>query len=432
MRRIGCIIALIVGLLIVALVVYFASGLVGEPAPVSSRDPRFERLVAAAPDEASVLVAGQAGPFWMSLRDDDLLGSIIEEQSSADLDLAALLLGKSGLAIWETPEGTGFATDVGGLRRQILLLASRFSDSIPPLETRDGLLVSRGGAGSRMEGVSVPGVEGEAVIRHGSDSESWPPLEPPSVTSVNRVDGGGLVLRSVAHARGPAPDVPARFPFEVPADAVTTVTFWQRHEALEAIGKMVPVDLGTLSANGAALAVWDVETDGLLPQIRGVLMIPRTEESAAGVGRMFSSAAYPEELGLLAGEVSSRTVANVRIDTMRRLGMTFEAATVGPVLVLAFDARSMDLFLRSARAPQTPREGHVWRVVADVERLSPILADLGDDRALRLIARDFQRSVREFENVLRRFRRAAVLEADRLSDGRTETFELTLRPAPAK
>lgn len=428
MRRTGCIVSLVIALLVAGVVVYFVAGMLGDPRPLSSRDPLFEELVAAAPDESSVLVVRDAGPFWMSLRNDELLGSIVTAQSGADLDLAALLLGKSGLAIWETTEGVGFATNASGARRQILLLASRFTDSIPPLETRDGLVVSRGGAGSSSDPIAVPEAMGDALIRHGSSDESWPPMDPPVVTAILRSDDGNLVLRSVAHAAGPSSDLPGgRFPFEVPLDAAVTVAFWTSAEVLDGLSKVLPIELDTVSRNGVALAVWDVDTDGLLPQIQGVLMVPRTDESQAAVAQMFTSAHYPEELGLLAGTVTSRQVGEVRVDRLERLGMTVDAATIGAMIVVAFDSRSMDLFLRSERRAQPPREGHRWRVVADVEDLTPILADLADDRALRIVARDFQRSVRELESVLRRFRYATVIEADRLSDGRTEVLEMTLR-----
>lgn len=427
MRRTGCIISLAIAAVLIGAVVYLASGLLGTPDVLSTRDPQFRKLVSAAPDEASVLAVAEAGPFWTSLRGDELLGTVVAEQSGADLDLAALLLGRSGLAVWQTEEGVGFATDAAGLRRQLVSLAASLSDSIPPLELRDGMLVSRGGAGSRLDAPSLPEVEGIALIRHGSSEEAWPPLDPPVVTAITRSEGEPLILRSVAHAAGPAPTVDARFPFEVPLDAAVTASFWAKTDALEGISKILPIDLGSISENGVALSVWDVETDGLLPQIRGVVVVPRTARSQEAVSRLFTSAAFPEELGLLAGEVSSRTVGGIKVDRMERLGMTVDAATVGSVLVVAFDSRSMDLFLRSERRPQTPVDGQRWRVVADVENLTPILSALGDDRALRLVARDFQRTVGEFESVLRRFRYAQTIEADRISDGRHEILEMRLR-----
>ena len=426
MRRIGCIVTLLIVVLLLAAVGWLAWGLIGDPRDIASGDPEFVSLLAAAPPEATVLITRDAGPFWTSLQDDVTIGALVRENSGKDLDLAALVLGRSPVAVWRSGEVTGFAASPGPLRGGLIQMIGRFSDSIPPLERRGELLVSGAGTGLRPQSF-IPPVEGSAILVHGADEEGWPPGLDAIATAITRNARDELVLRTVG-APVQSAMRPGTFPFEIPVDAPLSAMFWEPVPALRQFGKILPVDISALSDDGVAVVIFNVDSGGLIPTLEGVILVPATDHAKQSVAQLFNTALFPQELGLLAGEVSSRQVGSTRIDRIERLGSTIETATLGGTLVIAIDRRSMDRYLSAQRTPHTPGATTSWRLISDLDKLSPLLATIEDDRALRLVARDFQRSVRDFRRNVQRLRGASNVVIERRNEPARALVDLTVSP----
>lgn len=415
MRRIGCIVLIVVFAALAAIAGWLAFGVAGTPREITTTSSSFTGLTAHAPPNARVLIIGDAGPFWMKVRNDALVTHLLGDIGTSDLDLAALLLGRAPFAVWTGDGGSGFAAEVTGLRRVLMLTIARFSDSIPPLHTSGAFVVS--GEARVSQPRLYPPLEGEAIVLR-EDGESWLPGIDASALAISSDDAG--IRLSAAQDPQPAFNRVATLPFTVPAQAPITMIFWEPTDLLRQIGKLLPLDLGAVGRDGVALSIYDVKSGGLLPGVEGLIILPAHDDARRAVAQLFSPALFPPELGLLSGEVSSREVKGVKIDTVRRFGTTMEAAQIEGMLVVALDGSSLDRFLSEPARRETGSEMTGWRLLADVERLNPVLSAIADDRAIRLLARDFQKDVKEFQSALATVPAARHIRAElRREPGRT-------------
>lgn len=403
MLRAVVFLVLVVLAMLVAFTIWLVIPLWSEPPTVTlSESAAMRGLLEQAPPGAKTIIAIPS--FAPAVRRyEEVLAPLLGSEDHRDALLAsAWLLGGAPVGAWSSGDSWGAIAKPGAVRALLIRAVGPWVG----LDVRvdgDAILLGRGSAAPQMRDLPAPlvnGLRGEIFLRH-IEADGYPPTPVPALTALGFAGG-----RLTVETRAEAEETMAVIPLEgltLPTEALLAVRFAEPPEGVLAIEKAVPLDLPRYLADGGMVALYGVETGGLVPRPRLVFAIPADEARAAEISARLDSLTTRGAVGLLLGmgRKEQRLVAGVPVTRRRGIGMTVEMARRGGELLLAFDDSSLERYLSDQMVPAGEGEA-VWALRASPDRLLPLLDELAKDEALRLFASDFSRETRTFAAALRR------------------------------
>lgn len=393
----------------IALAAWIVVPMLGTPSAVDlDQAPSLLALASRAPAGASDLVLVPSfGPTWRHLH--PAIEPWLESRGDdAPLGLAAWALGPSNVAFWRAGDQWGLATDPSPPRRILVRMAAGLTGGLA-LREEEGLLLlgaSSGSPGGAAGLALARGLRGHAFILQAPDSSSdFPFVGRPALTGAV-IDGDGWTLVSHAQSEPDAPTVSiAAGP--MPANALASARFAEPPPALRSLLEALPVDLRSLITEGGLVALYGIDSKGLLPKPRLAFSVPA--RSGERIVEEIERATTRGALGLLLGmREERRTVLGV--DVVRKSGasVTIDYARRGDQLLLAFDPESLESLLGEQWEEAEPG-AVIWMFRARPAELLPLLDDLRKNGAIRLLARDLSRGAGDLAEVLRLFPHARAV-----------------------
>ena len=305
-----------------------------------------------------------------------------------------LLVGGADVVAWRVGKRTAWAIRLDVIRA--FLVRIWMMSSNVGLDARwDGrVFVINGGYGARIDKAALDDLLSIAaglpeadvvVVQRNSVRGMFPPIGRPSVTSV-RVTPQEILLTS--RARSDKEPSGAAVQARHPSGALIAATFAETPRIFSEVSRLVGTDLGALVGDGGAIALYDIDPGTLLPQPKGLLIVPATEKARR----------------------SMKSIGNVA-------EMVGETRDTGKELLVSFDRRSLGTYINDASVPAT-WPANQWALRIDSERMAPILERLGDSRGLRFAAPRIHRAVRDLRRWTSVLKKADSIEAaDSISAG---------------
>ena len=234
----------------------------------------------------------------------------------------------------------------------------------------------------------LPAGDALVVQREGSKG-SYPPIARPAVTSI-AISPASIDLTSRASVLSGAPAPSPVRAADFPRNAILTAWFAEAPRTIEDMNRLVGARASVLLRDGGSVALYDVDTDKLLPRPREVIILPATPERRAALDDFAK--------GSLLNEV--REVAGIHIETAEARGQ----------LLVAFDRKSLDAYINDAFDPAA-LPANDWSVRIDPKKAVPMLEQIGDSPGLRLIAPKLFRSARDLGSWIANLEKARSIEA---------------------
>jgi hypothetical protein len=384
----------IVAVLIGALAVYFVV-----TTPKTSAGVRFplsaaqRELVASVPASAdSFALIPTAAALEGKLRANPVTRDAIDKFAASQQLPSPWMIGGADVLAWHSGKRTRYLIRLDPIRAVIVraYLMITGDDALvlgptgePPIEPAelDQILLLTGG---------LPPGDVLAVQRKGGRG-AFPPIGRPAVTSasiapdeinVTSRAAGGDVAGIVATPKG------------YPKTALLTAHFASAPKALDDLNRLVRTRITTLLKDGGAIALYEVETDKLLPRPKEVIILPANDEKRATLLKFVQDLAPSQALGF-------------RIET----------ADTGQELLVAFERSSIDLYLKDTFVPPA-LNGNLWTLHIDPKRTVPVLQQVAENPGLRFAAPRLFRSAKELSGWIQALEGAESIEAaDGVADG---------------
>ena len=162
------------------------------------------------------------------------------------------------------------------------------------------------------------------------------------------------------------------------------VNFSSPPRLLGDLQRLLGVNLSDLGSG--SIAIYDIDTGTLLPRPKGVIAVPRSSRAAMA-------------------------------DVIRVAELTGGHQEKGDQLLLAFDRKSLPLYLKDTFVPAT-LPATSWSARINPPKLVPVLEKLGDSRGLQIAAGRLHRSARDLRKWISFLEKADYIEAaDSSADG---------------
>ena len=400
---------LIILLLLVLLVGWIVAPMLIPPAMVPlDSSPELASMMLRAPAEAETVIAvATFGPAWH--RYSPLLAPLIQSADAEALDRAAWLAGRSRVVAWTRGGYWGAVARPDPLRRALARILAA-AGSAPIRVEGDEVLF--GTVGDPLGAAEVQqlseGLQGHAFILHRKKG-GYPPIGRPALSAIEFDDGD---LRVVTRASS-SPEVTAEMGGAfLPRSAPISVRFAKAPKAVLTLEQAFPVDLEAILEQGGMVALYGVETRGLLPRPQLVFSVPADDERAEGIIQRIDRATTQGAIGLLLGmrEQEARSVAGTELFRREGVGLTIEFARRPGEFLLAFDRTSLTRLLEDESVPIPPGPA-AWAMRARPRDLLPILDEVRSNTAIRLLAEDFATEAGDLAQAFRSIPRADEVEA---------------------
>lgn len=306
--------------------------------------------------------------------------------------LLAIGLGNAPVVAWQDNDGLGAVSAPSGVREVLVRLAAyRYGGET--LRWSDGVLVlGTTAAADKWNGSSrfdpVREARGHLFAVH----------ERPAGASVGLLGPTTLKVRTLPLQ--PSPGVPgiARHP----SDAVVSLVLPDVGSVIGPVEDILPMKSSSLRGRRGQFVVYEVESSGLLPSIRGLVVVE---------GALDARTTLEESVPRVEGATrdSRRTVGEVEVFRRETLGLVVETATVEGALLIAFDGSSMDLYLAGERrADPVPS---IWSFSADPARLASAIDGLSRSPSRVLVRSSARRTMKQLGEVAGALRNATVVES---------------------
>ncbi|HKO58114.1 MAG TPA: hypothetical protein VJ276_19760, partial [Thermoanaerobaculia bacterium] len=188
-----------------------------------------------------------------------------------------------------------------------------------------------------------------------------------------------------------------------PKSALITASFATPPKALDDLNRLVRTRVTTLLKDGGSIALYEVETDKLLPRPKEVIILPATEEKRAALTQFVQDVAPAQALGF-------------RIET----------EDTGRELLVAFERTTIELYLKDAFEPPA-LQGNLWTLRIDPKRTVPVLQQVAESPGLRFAAPRLFRSARELSGWIAAMEGASSIEAADSAAGGVEELKVKVR-----
>ena len=399
----------VVAALIAALVLYFAA-----TTPKTSAGVRFplnasqRELLATVPDSAEAFaLVPTAAALEAKLRANPVTRDAVEKWADAQRLPQPWMIGGADLLVWRSGKQTRYLLKLDPVRavivRAYLMLSGEQSLLLAPPNGEPRLEAAELQRIVALADGLPPG-DVLAVQRKGSRG-AYPPIGRPAVTSA-AVTAGEINVTS----RGPSPPAPlpagegGRRPGEgYPRGALLTATFSTPPKALDDLNRLVRTRITTLLKDGGAIALYDVETNKLLPRPKEVIILPATEEKRAAL-RNFVQDVAPAQA----------------------LGFRLETEDTGKELLVAFERPTIDLYLKDTFLPPT-LTGNLWTLHIDPKRTVPVLQQVAESPGLRFAAPKLFRSAKDLSGWIAAMEGAQSVEAADSAGAGVEELKVRVR-----
>jgi hypothetical protein len=230
---------------------------------------------------------------------------------------------------------------------------------------------------------------GDALVVQLAESRgAFPPIVRPAVSSVSITPASIDITSRAANAAAVASPQQLRPRF--PRAAILTAAFTSPPRILDEANRLIGAKASTLLSDGGAIALYEIDTDKLLPRPREVVVLPATPERKATLEK-FAADTVPRALSEATG---------FRINT----------AEAGGELLVAFDDASINRYRGDTFDPPT-LPGNAWSLRVDPQRAVPVLEQISDNPGLRLIAPRLFRSARDLGGWIEHLKNARSVEA---------------------
>jgi len=248
---------------------------------------------------------------------------------------------------------------------------------------------------------SLPRGDVFVAQREGSHG-SYPPISRPAVSSIHITnDAIDITSRASSSSGGqaPTPVPPVRFA----KSAILTAAFSSAPREVDESNRLVGARASMLLRDGGAIALYDIDTDKLLPRPREVIVLPATPERRAALDD-FVHKSVPEAV---------REIAGINIETAEAPGE----------LLVAFERKSLDTYLKDTFDAPTLPANH-WRLRIDPKRAAPLLDQVTQSPGLRLMSPHLFRSVKDLNEWVANLSKARSIEAGSSISGGTEELRV--------
>ncbi|HEY0158295.1 MAG TPA: hypothetical protein VGF28_13520 [Thermoanaerobaculia bacterium] len=311
------------------------------------------------------------------------------------------MLGGADIAAWKVGKTTSYAVRLDGFRALLIrvwLLVTSTADArwegatlimhepvAPPrkLDLEPILRLANG----------LP--EGDVLVAQLETARgAFPPIGRPAVGSV-RVTPAEITF--VSHAATNDVNEQREIRAQFPRSAILSAAFASPPRILLDLNRLVGTRVDALVDDGGSIALYGVDTGGLLPRPRGVIVIPADEE---GRKQLEGIRHYAELVG--------------------------ETRDAGDRLLVSFDRTSMSLYIEDATVPAAWPATR-WAMRIDPPRLLPILRKVGDSTGLRFASPRILRAAQDLRRWIDALEHVSVIEAAASVSGGVE--ELRVRVA---
>jgi hypothetical protein len=400
---------LILILLLVLLVGWIVAPMLIPPAMVRlDSSSELASMMLRPPAEAETVIAvATFGPAWH--RYSPLLAPLIQSADAEALDRAAWLAGRSRVVAWTRGGYWGAVARPDPLRRMLarILAAARSA----PIRV-EGSEILFGTVGDPIPSAEVgelsEGLEGHVFILHRKKG-GYPPIGRPALSAIEFDDGDLRVVTRAASSPEATAEMEGEF---LPRSAPISLRFAKAPKAVLTLEQAFPVDLRAILEQGGMVALYGVETRGLLPRPQLVFSVPADDARAAAIIERIDRATTQGAIGLLLGmrEQEARSVGETELFRREGVGLTIEFARRPGEFLLAFDKTSLTRFLEDESVPIAPGPA-AWAMRARPRDLLPILDQVRSNTAIRLLAEDFATEAGDLAQAFRSIPRAEEVEA---------------------
>lgn len=354
--------------------------------PMLAAAPPRVRNVAVIPRYAafSAAVAGHpvAGPLWET---------VVPDQAA----YLSWIVGNATIVFWTDGDARGLATDAGPLRVFLMkMILSGRGASVDEVNGRTVFTIGSTAAGGFTIDAPDPGKGHAFFCVPTGGSNAFPPMEPPSITSI-RLDDDAVLVDSVAprSADDPPQFAPA---LPLPSNAMLAVNVGRAPRMLRDLDRVLPEDLSAAMAGGGQVVLYAIEPKTLFPSPRGVIAVRRAPGDAASITQLLP-------------------------------GVAIEEALVSDRRVISFDRESLDAYRGAAfETPQVPPDA-VWFAEIRPRQFVPALRVVEDHKGMKLLSRKAHRAVRNALRWLGPLETAERLTAVRRTTAGEERLRIEIR-----
>lgn len=399
------IIVLVVALLIGALVVYFVvttpKTSAGVRFPLSAEQRALLANVPASADAFALIPTAAA--LDAKLRANAITRDAIEKWAANQQLPKPWMIGNADLVVWHSGKRTQYLLRLDPVRAVIVRLYLMISgdDALVLGPTGEPTINATDLDRILLLTNTLPPGDVFAVQQKGGRGV-FPPIARPAVTSA-AITPAEINLTSRAVAEETPTAITAGATKGYPKSALLTAHFAQAPKALDDLNRLVRSRITTLLKDGGAIALYEIETDKLLPRPKEVIILPATDEKRAVLQKFVQDVAPTQALGF-------------RVET----------ADTGQELLVAFERSSIDLYLKDAFEPPT-LPGNVWTLHIDPKRTVPVLQQVAESPGLRFAAPRLFRSAKELSGWIRALQGAQAIEAADSVAGGVEELKVKVR-----
>lgn len=426
--KLGCLLLMVILIALgVALLFFYRSNGSMEPLAVSG----VEDLLSLVPDSATdILIAPAAAPAYAVIRANALTSSLLDSwKESASLRWLPLALGRSPLVCWRNKSGDwACAARPDPFRSRLLPIISRLVPRIPVALSGGTLFIGnhhREGPATSPIDVSPlwSGLRGHLFfIQFPGRKAGFPPVGRPAVTAaIIQPEQIALETRAAAEKK-----TRALRRQDLPLQPLFAGRVSEPPEIFRRIDRILPLETGSLLANGGLVVLYEIDDSKLLPRPRGVVAVEDSPGLSDGLDRKIGSIPTIES-------PTTRVEGGVQIVSRRGAGFVIERAKVEGELILAFDSSSMTKYLgeRVARIPTGASETDVaWIVRFRPREILPALRSIEGNDAIKLLARDAHRAVERLYRDAKPFEKAGEVHMTLRQKGQLD--ELSVRVDTSK
>lgn len=299
------------------------------------------------------------------------------------------MLGAADAVVWKSGKSTSYAVHFDPVRALIVRIWTMFSDAEARWDGRTLIIGESQDAplSPPAEILMAEGLpEGDVfVVQRRESRGAFPPMPRPAITSV-RVASDQIDIVSRAPLGGDADlpaggDAAAPAVHSLPTTALLAFAFTNPPRVIGDVDRLVAADIDDLVGSGGAIAVYGVNTGTLVPRPYMAIAVPADDEHRATLRK------YDDVIAMVG-----------------------ETAEANGELVVAFDRRSIPLYLKDGRKPM-PWPANRWSMRVDPPRLIPVLRKIGDNPAIRLATPRIHRGARDLRRWMGSLEQAHSIEA---------------------
>ncbi|HEV7921171.1 MAG TPA: hypothetical protein VGR02_10325 [Thermoanaerobaculia bacterium] len=392
----------VVAALIGALALYFVL-----TTPKTSAGIRFplgaaqRELLASVPASAEAFaLIPTAAALDAKLRANRVTRDVVEKWTEQQQLPRPWMIGGADLVVWRSRKQTRYLLRLDPVRAVIVRAYLMFSGEQSLLLEPTGEPRLDAAELSRIVALAdgLPPGDVLAVQRQGSRG-AYPPIGRPAVTSASiSASEINVTSRAAGGDVGAGPHIP-----QYPKSALLTATFATPPRALDDLNRLVRTRISTLLKDGGAIALYEVETDKLLPRPKEVIILPATEEKRAALQKFVQDVAPAQTLGF-----------------------RIEVEDTGQELLIAFERPTIDLYLKDTFVPPT-LTGNLWTLHIDPKRTVPVLQQVAESPGLRFAAPRLFRSARELSGWIVAMEGAESIEAAASAAAGVEELKVRVR-----